>query len=122
MQAAAEDAGLRALRRDFRVVGATLQRLTMAAVEQEATAYPIFVAHAQREVAPALGLPAATDPQLQFAFRIAPIEELVRKGLIEADEKGKFIDAAGDAYERACILLVEGEAARFVFIPYEREL
>jgi hypothetical protein len=53
---------------------------------------------------------------------VAPIEELVRKGLLEAEAKGAFVDAAGDAFERACVLLVEGAGARFVFIPYEREL
>lgn len=121
MQQTTEDASLRALRRDFRVVGATLQRLAMTAIEQEATAYPVFVAHAADQ-APALGIAALSDPSQSYAYRVAPIEELVRKGLLEAEAKGKFIDAAGDAFERACVLLIEGGGARFVFIPYEREI
>lgn len=121
---AAEDPTLRSLRRDFRLFGLRMQQLAIAAVENEATRYPIFIAHLQREPAPALGLPVAevASESAAFAMRIAPIEELVRKGLIEADAQSRFIDAAGDAFERACVLLIEAGAGRFVFIPYEVEL
>ncbi|MDX2062213.1 MAG: hypothetical protein SFY70_04075 [Bacteroidia bacterium] len=109
---------LERLRTDFVQVADLLAQLATTAIAQGVTQHPIFVA---TEVPLALGLPAIDrgDHGLTYHFRISLVDELVRKQLLEAEKRAEFLNAYGDARQRAAILLVHGTGAQFVFLPYD---
>lgn len=109
------------LHRDFNTISAQLAALSNAAIGDGATQYPVFIAVREPIGLGLLVLEAATHG-LTWNFRMSPVEELVRKGLVAPDQLDAFKQTYGDPFKRACILLIAHEQAQFVFLPYENEL
>ncbi len=111
---------LRLLRRDFRRVSDTLAHVASLALGDGVTQFPVFVACRQPIALGVLVIDAA-QMGLTFSFRISMYEELVKKGLLEAENEKAFKVTFGDPFHKASVLLVEEGHAQFIFIPYSPE-
>lgn len=112
---------MQTLHRDFNTISPQLAALANAAIGDGATQYPVFIAVRESIGLGLLVLEAATHG-LTWNFRMSPVEELVRKGVIGAEQLPAFKQTYGDPFKRACILLIAHEQAQFVFLPYENEM
>ena len=111
---------LESLRNDIAQVGETLKMLTEEILAEEISEYPIFIA---THGAVQLGkpIPEIDHLPLNWFFSVSVLEEFVKKGLIQADRVPNFQRTYSNPYRKACVFVIEGENARFVFVPYEIE-
>lgn len=107
---------MRELQRDLNAIGPMLAELVQSILAEGATQYPVFVASEEHI---GLGLPAFDKEAygLSRQYRVSPYEELIKKGLIQANQVEKFKAAYSHASEKACVLVVDEQQAYFVFVP-----
>lgn len=115
-----ENTVLESLHNDFAQVKHILQPLAQRIIGEEISEFPIFVAsHEWIEMGKPLF--SRDDMNLNWYFFASILEEFTKKNIIKREHVGNFKDTYGDPDERACIFMVIGEEAKFIFIPYEAE-
>lgn len=115
-----ENTVLESLHNDFAQVKSILQPLAQRVIEEEISEYPIFIAsHEWVEMGKPLF--SRDDMPLNWYFYASIIEEFLKKNIIKKENVDSFKSTYGDPEERACIFMIIGEEAKFVFIPYEGE-
>lgn len=115
-----DEIALESLQNDFETVKDSLKIIGERVVSEGISDYPIFVA--SRDWVE-MGKPifSREDMHLNWYFYASLMEEFVKKNIIKRDKIAAFKKAYPDADEKACIFIVVGEDAKFVFIPYESE-
>lgn len=111
---------LEVARADFYRVADLLNQLAEAAIDQGATAYPVFIA---TQLGIGLGLPMLDRDAygLTNNFRISPLEELIRKKVILEEHRRSFEKTYGDPRRKAALLVVHDEGAEIAFLPYSSQ-
>jgi hypothetical protein len=111
---------LERLEQEFNVVGPVLQKLIHQILEEGVTKYPILVASRQPI---RLGLPVidAEEQGLFWTYRVSPLEELVKKGLVNREQVERFREQYTNPAEKVCVLFIipDTEEARFIFLPFQ---
>jgi hypothetical protein len=110
---------LERLEQEFNIVGPVLQKLIRQILDEQVTKYPILVASRQPIK---LGLPVidAEAQGLFWTYRVSPLEELVKKGLVNRDQVEHFREHYTNPSERVCVLFIipDSHEARFIFLPF----
>jgi hypothetical protein len=110
---------LERLQHEFGQVSGLLRKLTRQVMDEGITTHPVFVATRQPVN---LGLPVVEGESLglYFSFRVSPLEELKRRGILQPEALDDFLERHNNPRETACVLLLPTATtdARFVFIPF----
>lgn len=118
-----KDLILESIRNDVALVGPALKTISAKVVEEGISEYPLFIA-SQEYVD--IGKPVfdRDSVQLNWFFNASILEDFTQKRLISPDKAANFTRTFGDPHEKACIFVIKGESAFFVFVPYnvEKEL
>lgn len=87
-------------------------------VEEDVSLYPVLVAHRPDVI---LGIPLLSATQIgdDFAFRITTLEELVTKQMVAMEHLAAFQKLYRQHQKRFCVLVMDDQAADFVFIKSE---
>lgn len=115
-----DDVALESLQIDFETVKEYMRVLSERITNEGISEYPIFVASTEWVE---MGKPMVSreDMHLNWYFYASFIEEFIKKNIIKRDKVASFKKAYPDAEEKACIFVVAGNDAKFVFIPYDAE-
>lgn len=111
------DTVLESLYNDFDKVKESLRFVAQKIVAEDISEYPIFVAsHEWIDI----GKPIFNreEIELNWFFFVSFIEEFEKRKIILRNKSKEFKETFGDVEEKACIFLVTGEEAKFIFVPY----
>lgn len=115
----AEQQDLRRLEQDFEKLGTRLQALVLGVLREGVTGYPVFIASLQ---AVGLGVQVAGNDAYgtYWNYRLSPLEELVKKGLVSQEQLPEFKNRYRDPRTEACVLVVPNNVynAQVAFVPY----
>lgn len=109
---------LESLKNDFAQVKEILRTLAERVVQEGISDYPIFVA-SREWIEIGKPLISREDLPVNWYFFASMLEEFQKRKLIDSRHLQQFKRAYGEPDDRACIFMVVGEQANFVFIPYE---
>ncbi len=84
-------------------------------IEQDVSAYPIFILH-RSGIDVGIPINAATA-DAKWLVNASTLEEFVTKQLIEGDRVDNFKEVYKDATLYLCLFVVDGAMATFVFLP-----
>ncbi|MDW3650672.1 MAG: hypothetical protein R8P61_26590 [Bacteroidia bacterium] len=109
---------LESIRNDVALVGKALKTISEKVVEEGISEYPLFIA-SQEYVD--IGKPVfdRDSVQLNWFFNASILEDFTQKRLITPDKAANFTRTFGDPSEKACIFVIKGGEAFFVFVPYD---
>lgn len=82
--------------------------------------YPVFVAH-QAEVRLGEPLIDAKETGISWSINASTLEELVEKGIVQPDRVQLFKQTFKNPSEFACLFVIHGLGANFIFIPYSTQ-
>lgn len=111
---------IESLRNDIAQVGPQLREIAEKVISEGISDYPIFVA-AQEMIE--IGKPIFDRDvvPVNWFFSASILEDFVRRELVKRENLGRFQRTFGDPSEKACIFVITGDDARFVFVPYTEE-
>lgn len=88
--------------------------------DQDVSNYPIFFAYVgeEKEQAPGLFvLEIPTDRGIRWRVNVTTLEELVTKQIVTRERVDPFRKVYKDSLATLCFLIVDGQGARFGFVP-----
>ena len=93
-----------------------MEKTAEAVLDQDISNYPIFLVS---EITPALGISILTFDfeGKPFVMNITTLEELATKGVVDMEKVNDFKSVYNDHDHSYCLLIQEGEEARFIFLP-----
>lgn len=108
---------LQALKRDLEIYKDTLKEVSMEIIANHISNYPIFVAHTDPIY---LGRPVINHEVFGTTWDVnaSMLEEFVKRGLVQPSKVDDFKKIYKDPKLNACVFVVSGEEANFVFLPY----
>ena len=109
---------LESIKNDVALVGKALKVISEKVVEEGISEYPLFIA-SQEYVD--IGKPVfdRDSVQLNWFFNASILEDFTQKRIISPDKAANFTRTFGDPSEKACIFVIKGQEAFFVFVPYD---
>ncbi len=85
-------------------------------LDQDVSRYPIFITHRLEELE--LGIPLLQhDPATPWSVHVSTLEELATKRLVDMTKVDDFRRVYRDPQDFLCLFVLDGQDARFVFMP-----
>lgn len=108
---------------DFVKVSDILSEASYQMRERKISEFPIFSISQGNIPLGMLLMGAAERPdlELKYNYRMVMLDELIQRGLIGEDNFDHFKASFKNPDEYCCLLVVEPEFTRFVYIPYPED-
>lgn len=107
-----------ALQQDFRRFGPLFAEMVEEVLRSGVTRYPVLVA-ARQTLGVGVPAPVGRNQGASFDYRLSFAEELIHKGVIQRDRSEAFKLQHRNTLGRACVLLVQDDESRFIFLPFD---
>lgn len=110
---------LKSLKKDLDFYSDSIAEVAQDILEEQLSAYPIFVAH-QHELALGELILDKNELGTDWSIHASTIEEFLEKNLIKEDKQAFFKAKYKDPKSFMCLFVVVPEGANFVFYPYKK--
>ncbi len=113
-----QEQSLLSLRSDLKKVGEYLKEIAEAILDNEISEFPLFIVHRERAISLGRAVVLAEKSGTYWSFNASMLEELVGRGIIQADKVEEFRTLYKDARYYACIFMLTPETMNVVFSPF----
>lgn len=114
-----KESPLKSLQKDLDFYSESLYEVAQDILNENISAYPIFIAH-QHELKLGELVLERTELGTQWSVHASTLEEFIEKNLVKEEKKKFFIDKYKDPNSFMCLFVVVPEGANFVFYPYKK--
>lgn len=108
---------LTSLENDMQTLKPVLKETATDILNGDYSKYPVFIAH-QAEVILGEKLIDGNETGISWSINASTLEELVEKGIVQPDRVQLFKQTFKNPSEFACLFVIHGLGANFIFIPY----
>jgi hypothetical protein len=109
---------LEQMQKDLRKQKELMEKARNTILEQEVSAYPIFVIHRESvEIGIPLYIPA--DNEREWHINLSTLEEMTAKSIIMGDRIKDFRSIYKNPNTHFCLFLIHAGTASFIFLPIE---
>lgn len=112
------EAEYKKLEKDMQAYRPVLAKAAETILDQEVSAYPIFIVHRQG-VNIGVPLVQAEGEEAPWSVNASTLEELATKKVIPMDKVDNFREVYKDPQEYFCLFVISDSGAEFVFLPRE---
>lgn len=102
---------------DFAKISDTLKEASFQVRKRNFSEYPIIPV-SKEEISIGSVLIEAKKQKMQWNFSLSFMEELVQRGLMDAQKVKEFKEIYKNPDEFCCLLVVSPEFVNYIFIPY----
>jgi hypothetical protein len=108
---------------DFIKVADTLQEAAYQMRERKISDYPIFPIAKIKVPVGALLIAAneKVELALEYNYSLSMLEEMVQRGIVDVEALDGFKASYLDPDEYCCLLVIDPDFTRFVYIPYPED-
>lgn len=98
-----------------------LQGLSREILDSGLSKYPVFIAYQTKEIGMGKQVLSHESLGTRWSVNISIMEEFVKRNVLSLEKWPEFKKTYKDPEQFACVFLMDGLEAHFLYIPFNRE-